>query len=253
MKKRSQAAESWFNLAFWLAGLFAFLLIIGDTVRLPYSRAVVFVFAAVISSLLFAALRFLPKKYQWIIVVLIPFLAAWAALRNHTLQNEFTALTNHLFGTYFIHEPIKNITAAVCFAAAVFAYLIFLLTGVLHIYWILYILTTALLIGICLAGIAPGFLTVLFMLIFQISFWARESNRKKGSFSIMPVLAVTGLCMVFALLSWFFVGKFANSFYQAANKAEGWIVNTFRREDGRASDYDGIVNRGNIYPEHVPL
>ncbi len=253
MKKRSQAAESWFNLAFWLAGLFAFLLIIGDTVRLPYSRAAVFVFAAVISSMLFTALRLLPKKYQWIIAVLIPLLAAWAALRNHTLQNEFTALTNHLFGTYFIHEPIKNITAAVCFAAAVFAYLIFLLTGVLHVYWILYILTTALLIGICLAGIAPGFLTVLFMLIFQVAFWARESNRKKGSFSVMPVITAVGFCLVFALISWFFVGRYANTFYQAANKAEGWIVNTFRREDGRASDYDGIVNRGNIYPEHVPL
>ena len=253
MKKKSQAAESWFNLLFWLAGLFAFLFIIEDTVGLPYSRAVVFVFAILISVFFFAVLRFVPGKWKWSVVILIPLLGTWAALRNTTLQNEFTAVFNYLFGTRFYHEAIRNVTAAVCFAAGVFSYLIFLLTGVLHLYWILYILTTVLLIGICLAGITPGFLTVLCMLLFQTAFWTRESNRKKGSFSIMPIIATAGFCLFFAVISWFSVGKYANTFYAVANKAEGWVVNTFRREDGRASDFDGIVNRGNIYPEHVPL
>ena len=42
---------------------------------------------------------------------------------------------------------VRRILASLAMAAGIFAYLMFLLTEVIHAYWVLYILTTVLLVG----------------------------------------------------------------------------------------------------------
>ncbi len=167
-----------------------------------------------------------------------------------TIKEQGTVLLRRLSGG--AAGETADITVLALILGVILTLLFFMLELVIRNHWILYILTTVLLILTPLLGVRLTVFDLALLFLFQFSFWGffRKESRDRGSvhgrlpaimWAALPVMFVLAVAVAY---------NFQDTVYQMANEVEGTITRAADRRTGQGSQMasGGKVSRGNAYP-----
>lgn len=148
-----------------------------------------------------------------------------------------------------------QITQLALVASCLFPLLLFSLEFLLKGHEVLYLMTTALLLFSPLLQIRITAATLLFFMLFQISFWIIHAQSKAGTDKSAMRIARQSSTVVCILLVIAFavltpvVSNYSQRFYDAAYAAEGFVINSASNLSGRSAQpiTGGTVSSGNNY------
>lgn len=234
---------------FLLFGVFGCLSFLGDMEGVVFSFWAICPLILALTALLYLCHR-RGRLPFWCAVAAILLVSAYLAYRLW----ELLWAQMQAFVLCFTRGTPADLTELVAFTVVVLTLLFFLMEFVLRWHFFLYFLTTALLLASPILGIQFSVLTLLLLLVFQLSFWVLQAAQKRHTDAAQSrAIAWKGglaVCVLAALLLAVaapLTAHFSEPLYNAAYAAEGFVTDTVRRLSDINDDVapDGDIGTGN--------
>lgn len=242
-KERSPA-----SLLFLLAGIYGILHLFQAVSDISFTGWSIYVTATCVCTALWYVLVYKKPFFWFLLLALLAGTGLILYAIRDTFPDQFFQIVRSIAGRN--SEGVMPVTSAMMIVGIVISLLFFVMEIMLKCHFILYLVTTILLLGAPFLGVNTQITDVILLGVFQIAFWSMQlRGRKKGRMSHKSVVFATALFGVCILVASLVTSLFSEGLFHLAFEAEGYVYRSASRMSGLAAETitGGRINQGNNY------